>query len=144
MGLKSENKESIDSYDQHLKCSLGTIGAGTITKDILIKGFTMEGTRTLVISVFWCLKCDEKYLDRFFKHQEVLQIPFINPFKAFFDIKQIPKSVFQSLDVVGPFKPSVLRFEKQQSWLISSKFQNTSSSPLIINVIDLLKKVAYS
>jgi hypothetical protein len=116
-----------------LKHSFGTIPKkSSVSKDILIQGFSVEGIRTVVISAFWCLDGDENNVDLLFRHQEVIEIPFSSPFQSSFDIKQCPRPVIEPVDAVGLFRPSVLKFEKHQSWLIASKFQNKSDSVLTI------------
>lgn len=86
----------------------------------------------MVISAFWCLDGDQENVDLLFRHQEVIEIPFTSPFLASFEMKGCPRPVFEAIDVVGLFRPSILEFAKQQSWLIASKFQNKSNAVLTI------------
>ena len=138
ISLSSVNSDSSGKYCQHLKYAIGLIPKkARISSDLFLKAFGIEGTRTIVIAAFWCLNGDQDNADLLFKHQEVIEIPFTIPFQASFDIRQMSRTVIDSLDAVGLFNPHALEFAKRQSWLIASKFQNNSTSSVTIQTIDL-------
>lgn len=120
-------------YSQQLKYKFGSIAKRSkASNDVYLQGFSVEGTRTVVISAFWCLDGDQENVDLLFRHQDIIEIPFSNPFKPSFDMNGCPRAALDPIDPVGLFRPSVLNFVKQQSWLIASKFQNNSNSVLNI------------
>jgi hypothetical protein len=133
LSIASKDSEPVKQYCQNLKHTFGSIPRkSSVSNDIVIQGFSLEGTRTVVISAFWCMDGDQDHVNLLFRHQEVIEIPFSSPFLSSFDIKECPRAVIEPVDEVGLFRPTVLKFDKHQSWLIASKFQNKSNSALVI------------